>query len=140
MSLIKKPKKIYWWFALPILLFIIVVLVFRFFSFDDTIKNKEQYIKVVGPKLAVVIADPSYQNINKTKDFLFNIKSQDRSIGDYHLPLYMSFVLWTKYLESNDSAQISKAIGILEELKVILPEFSESFTQIISLMKVHVQS
>ncbi|MFA6253543.1 MAG: hypothetical protein WCV69_04485 [Patescibacteria group bacterium] len=135
LSIKKISKKNIWLFIFPVLLLVVVIVVFRFLAADQTIKNKNQYLKVVRPKLEQVISDPKQQNIVKTKDFLFNIKSSDRSIGDYHLPLYMAFSLWTKYTESRDLTQITKAMGILEELKSTLPELDDPLSQIIKIMK-----
>lgn len=134
-SIKKISKKNLWLFVFPALLLIVAIIVFRFLVADQTIRNKNQYLKVVGPKLEQVISSPSSQNIVKTKDFLFTLKSSDRSIGDYHLPLYMAFSLWTKYTETRDLTDLTKATGILEELKSALPELGDSLDQIIKIMK-----
>ncbi len=135
LSIKKISKKNLWLFVFPVLLLVVAIVVFKFLTVDQTIKNKNQYLKVVEPKLEQVISSPSSQNIIKTKDFLFTLKSSDRSVGDYHLPLYMAFSLWVKYTESKDFTDLTKATGILEELKSALPELSGSLEQIIKIMK-----
>ncbi len=135
LSIKKISKKNLWLFVFPALLLVVAIVLFRFLAVDQTIKNKNQYLKVVRPKLEQVISNPSSQNIIKTKDFLFTLKSSDRSIGDYHLPLYMAFSLWVKYTESRDLTDLTKATGILEELKSTLPELGDSLEQIIKIMK-----
>ena len=135
LSIKKISKKNLWLFVFPVLLLVVAIVFFKFLTADQTFKNKNQYLKVVEPKLEQVISSPSSQNIIKTKDFLFTLKSSDRSVGDYHLPLYMAFSLWVKYTESKDFTDLTKATGILEELKSALPELSGSLEQIIKIMK-----
>lgn len=120
---------------MPVILLVVIFVYFKFFAVEQTIANKNQYIDVVRPRLESVIADPSSNNIAQTKDFLLNLKSSDRSIGDYHLPLYMAFSLWTKYTETGDLTDMTKAVGILEELKVSIPELKDQIDGIIKILK-----
>lgn len=131
-----KQKKYY----LSIILFFLAgfVLLFLRFQDDGFIRNKQEYLDQVEPKLNQVIADPSVANLKYFEDYLLGIKSADRSIGNYHLPLYMAFVLWSKYLDSGNIAYLEKSQAIFEELKITLPEFSPQFEQIITLIKKNV--
>jgi hypothetical protein len=138
LSIKKIGQKNIWLFTLPLVLLLITFVFFKFFSSQSTINNKNDYLKVVGPKLTVVIANHDSQHIAEMNDFLYNIKTSDRSIGDYHLPLYMAFSLWTKYTETKDLAQITRAIGILQELKITVPELEEPISQIIEIMQSNV--
>lgn len=137
-SIKKIEKKYRWLFVLPFVLLLVIVLLFKNMAADTMLKNKEQYLHKVRPQLVKVTQDPSRENISQTQEFLYNIKSSDRSIGDYHLPLYMAFTLWLKYADSRDLSAASKAIGILEELKVRLPELSEELDNLIFSIKNHV--
>lgn len=137
-SIKKIEKKYRWLFILPFVLLLVIVLLFKNMTVDTMLKNKEQYLHKVRPQLVKVTQDPSRENISQTQEFLYNIKSSDRSIGDYHLPLYMAFTLWLKYADSRDLSAASKAIGILEELKVRLPELSEELDNLIFSIKNHV--
>ncbi len=137
-SIKKIEKKYRWLFILPLILLLVIVLLFKNMAADTMLKNKEQYLHKVRPQLVKVTQDPSRENISQTQEFLYNIKSSDRSIGDYHLPLYMVFTLWLKYADSRDLSAASKAIGILEELKVRLPELSEELDNLIFSIKNHV--
>ncbi len=138
LSIKKIGQKNIWLFGFPVLLLLIIFIFFKFFATEPIIGSKAQYLKVVRPKLTAVIADPSSQNIQQTKEFLLNIKSSDRSIGEYHLPLYMAFSLWTKYTENRDLSSLTKAIGILEELKISIPELKDEIDDIINILSHHV--
>jgi hypothetical protein len=116
----------------------VIFIFFKFFAVDSTISNKEDYLKVVRPKLTSVIASPDSQHIVETREFLYNIKTSDRSIGSYHLPLYMVFSLWSKYTETRDLATLTKILGILEELKISIPELQEQINGIILILKQNV--
>jgi hypothetical protein len=138
LSIKKIGKKNIWLLALPLLLFVVIFVFFKFFANESVINNKSEYLKVVRPKLEAIISNHNSQHIAETESFLYNIKTSDRSIGDYHLPLYMAFSLWTKYTETKDLAQITRAIGILEGLKVTIPEFEAPISQIIKIMQSNV--
>lgn len=134
-SIKKIGQKNKWLFISIFILLVVILMLFKWLAVEPLLKNKEQYLKVVRPQLAKVAQDPSRQNIKQTQEFLYNIKSSDRSVGDYHLPLYMALTLWLKYTESGDLSEASKAIGILEELKVRLPELKQEFDTLIFSIK-----
>lgn len=131
-----KQKKYY--LAVVLCILAAFVLLYLRFQDDGFIHNKKEYLDQVGPRLNQVIADPSAINLQSFEDYLLSIKSADRSIGSYHLPLYMAFVLWSKYLDSGNIAYLEKSQAIFEELKITLPEFSTQFEQIIMLIKKNV--
>ncbi len=135
LSIKKIGQKNIWLFALPVLLFVVIFIFFKFFATEPSIDNKEDYLKVVRPRLESVIANPDRQHIKSTEDFLYNIKTSDRSIGEYHLPLYMAFSLWSKYTETRDLSTLSKTLGILEELKVSLPDLGQEIEELIEILK-----
>ncbi len=135
LSIKKIGQKNIWLFGFPILLLIVIFIFFKFFATEASIDNKEDYLKVVRPHLEAVIDNPDRQHITETKDFLYNIKVTDRSIGDYHLPLYMAFSLWSKYTETRDLSTLSKTLGILEELKVSVPDLGEQIEELITILK-----
>ncbi|MDQ5938977.1 MAG: hypothetical protein QG603_480 [Patescibacteria group bacterium] len=135
LSIKKIGQKNIWLFALPVLLFVVIFIFFKFFATERSIDNKEDYLKVVRPRLESVIANPDRQHIKSTEDFLYNIKTSDRSIGEYHLPLYMAFSLWSKYTETRDLSTLSKTLGILEELKVSLPDLGQEIEELIEILK-----
>lgn len=138
LSIKKIGQKNIWLFGFPILLLLVIFIFFKFFVNEPTITSKDEYLQQVRPKLEVVISKADRQQIAETKDFLYNIKTSNRSIGDYHLPLYMAFSLWTEYTETKDLAQITRAIGILEQLKKTVPELEETISQIIKIMQSNV--
>jgi len=131
-------QKYKWLFILPLLLLLVIFALFQWPALEPMIASKSQYLKVVRPQVARVADNPSRENISQTKEFLYNLKSSDRSIGDYHLPLYMAFNLWLQYVDSRDLSAASKAIGILEELKIRLPELTEELDTLIFSIKNHV--
>lgn len=135
LSIKKIGQKNIWLFGFPLLLLLVIFIFFRFFATEPSIDSKADYLKVVRPKLEAVIANPDRQHIESTKDFLYNIKTSDRSIGEYHLPLYMAFSLWTKYTQDRDLSTLSKTLGILEELKVSFPDLGEQIEELIEILK-----
>lgn len=135
LSIKKISQKNIWLFAWPLLVLVVIILVFKFLATDQPIKNKEQYLQAVRPQLERVIAQPTESNIAETTEFLLNLKSSERSIGDYHLPLYMAFSLWTKYTESGELTDLSKALAILAELKLKIPELAEPLESLMKIMQ-----